>query len=122
VVSGSRTVDTPKVDFLAGLGLECEAEWWVKPIEPSQREPVEMSGFAAFVGPAPPVYDPGGLTCLATEIESPAALPLFEDFASASQAVLAIVPTLTSRLDLRAALGERGYSVASEWYAGTLLG
>ena len=122
VVSGSRTVDAPKVEFLAGLGLECEAEWWVKPIEPNQREPAEASGFDAFVGPAPPVYDPGGLTCLATEIESPAALPLFEEFASASQAVVAIVPTLTSRLDLRTELRERGYTVASEWYAGTILG
>ena len=73
VVSGSRTVDVPKADFLAGLGLECEAEWWVKPIELSRDGPVEMSGFDAFVGPAPPVYDPGGLTCLATEIESRAA-------------------------------------------------
>jgi GNAT superfamily N-acetyltransferase len=122
VVSGSRIVDAPKVDFLAGLGLECEAEWWVKPVEPNELEPVEMRGFDAFVGPAPPVYDPGGLTCLATKIESPAALRQFEEFASASQAVVAIVPTLTSRLDLRAALGERGYTVASEWYAGRLLG
>ena len=122
VVSGSRTVDAPKVDFLAGLGLECEAEWWAKQVEPNQREPLEMSGFDAFVGPAPPVYDPGGLTCLATEIESPAALARFEEFASASQAVVAIVPTLTSRLDLRAELRERGYTVASAWYVGTLFG
>ena len=122
VVSGSRSVDAPKVDFLAGLGLDCEAEWWVKPVELNEREPVEMSGFNAFVGPAPPVYDPGGLTCLAMEIESLVALAHFEEFASASQAVVAIVPTLTSRLDLRAELRERGYTVASEWYAGTLVG
>ena len=122
VVSGSRAVDAPKVDFLAGLGLFCEAEWWVKPIVPTRGGPVAKRGFDAIVGPAPPVYKPGGPTCLATEIESPEALQRLERFAAASQAVIVIVPTLASRDDLRQELRTRDYVVASEWYSGTRLG
>jgi GNAT superfamily N-acetyltransferase len=121
VVSGSRAVDAPKVDFLAGLGLLCEAEWWVKPIEPTQGEPVAKKSFDAIVGPAPPVYKPGGPTCLATRVESPDALHALERFAAASEAVIVIVPTLATRDDLRRELRTRDYVVASEWYTGTRL-
>ena len=121
VVSGSRAVDAPKVDFLAGLGLLCEAEWWVKQIEPTHDQPVATKGFEAIVGPAPPVYKSGGPTCLATHIESPEALQQLERFAAASRAVIVIVPTLASRDDLRQELRDRDYVVASEWYTGTRL-
>jgi GNAT superfamily N-acetyltransferase len=121
VVSGSRAVDAPKVDFLAGLGLLCEAEWWVKQIEPAKGESVATNGFEASVGPAPPVYKPGGPTCLASRVESPTALPALERFAAASEAVIVIVPTFASRDDLRGELRNRGYAVASEWYTGTRL-
>ena len=121
VVSGSRAVDAPKADFLIGFGLVCEAEWWVKRIEPTRGEPVAKKGFDAIVGPAPPVYEPGGLTCLATDIESPRALQRLERFAAASEAVVVIVPTLASRDDLRRELRDRDYVVASEWYTGTHL-
>ena len=122
VVSGPRSVDAPKVDFLAGLGLLCEAEWWVKQVEPIQGDPVATKGFDATVGPAPPVYKPGGPTCLATRIESPDVLEQLERFAAASQAVIVIVPTLASRDDLREELRARDYVVASEWYTGARLG
>lgn len=118
VVSGPPSIDKPKTDFLAASGFVVEAEWWVKALEPSQTDAApEKDGFDAAVGPAPPVYDPGGLTCLALRIDTPAALQQFEAFANASDAVVAIVPTLTSRDDVRDELIRRGYTIASEWYA-----
>jgi hypothetical protein len=118
VVSGPSSVDRAKTDFLIGSGFVAEAEWWVKAIEPSEDEIVPNDQmFEAIVGPAPPVYDPGGLTCLALRIEAPEALEQFEAFASASDSVVAIVPVLTKQTDIREALKTRHYVLASEWYA-----
>jgi hypothetical protein len=116
VVSGPAAVDAPKTRFLASMGLTRGAEWWVKPLEPDGSEPPEQMGFSAAVGPAPPVYDPGGLTCLALSIDSVAALEPFERYAAASQSVIAIVPTTTDRLELHRELERRGFTVASEWF------
>jgi len=46
VVSGDRSIDAPKNDFLKGYGLVCEAEWWVKPIEPREAELPDEVGSA----------------------------------------------------------------------------
>lgn len=118
VVSGPASVDEPKTRFLTSVGLVPGAEWWVKPLSERTAELPEKLGFDAVVGPAPPVYDPGGLTCLALSMESATALECFEQYAAASQAVIAIIPTTTERRDLRIELEHRGYVVASEWFTG----
>lgn len=118
VVSGPARVDPAKVAFLRGAGMRVAAEWWTKPLQPSGNcEVPAKRGFDAAVAPAPPVYDPGGMTALALRLDDVAALPQFESFASASDAVVAIVPARAEEAALREALAERGYIVASEWYA-----
>ena len=120
VVSGPSSIDEPKVTFLSGSGLHVDAEWRVKPLAPnlgkSSRDP---DGFDAAIAPAPPVYDPGGVTALAVRVE-PGAVERFEEFASASGAVVGIVPVRVSDEALRAELDQRGFVVASEWYLGTV--
>lgn len=118
VVSGPQSIDQPKVAFLSGAGFSVEAEWRVKPLVPSfGLPPGEPDGFEAAIAPAPPVYDPGGVTALALRIE-PGAVQRFEEFASASGAVVGIVPVRISDEALRAELDERDFMVASEWYSG----
>jgi GNAT superfamily N-acetyltransferase len=118
VVTGPASVDEPKAAFLAGFGMRVEAEWRVKPLAPASGEKPAKEGFDAAIGPAPPVYDPGGLTALALRIDYPEAVGRFEKFAAASEAVVAIVPLRTSDERLRAELDRRGFVVGSEWYAG----
>jgi hypothetical protein len=118
VVSGPGVVDAPKVELLTGIGLALEAEWWVKPIEPRAGEPAAPIGFEAFIGPAPPVYDPGGPVCMALRVAAAGPLEELERFAAYSGAVVVIVPVEVARKELRANLARRGYVVASEWYAG----
>lgn len=117
VVSGPRSVDPAKVAFLSEW-LSVTAEWWVKPLEPSEAPLPEQAGFEAIVGPAPPVYDPGGLTALLLEIDDPSRVATFEEYAAAAGAVIAIVPTFVTRTELREELRARSYGIASEWYEG----
>lgn len=118
VVSGPASIDEPKTTFLAGLGLRVDAEWRVKALAPAGGELPPKEGFDAAIGPAPPVYEPGGLTALALRIEYPQAVERFEEFAAAAQAVVAIVPVRSGDEELRAELERRDFVVASEWYAG----
>jgi len=118
VVSGPASVDAPKTAFLAERGLRVDAEWRVKALTPTTAGKPAKVGFDAAVGPAPPVYEPGGLTALALRIDYPEAVERFEHFAAASDAVVAIVPVRVSDTGLRAELDRRGFVVASEWYAG----
>lgn len=120
VVSGPRSIDAPKNDFLTAQGFVCEAEWWVRPITPSTSNVPDEMGFRAALGPAPPVYDPGGPTCLALSIDGPECLGQLEKFASAAGSVIVVVPTTTDRADLRHQLSARGYTVASEWFTKAL--
>jgi hypothetical protein len=113
-------VDRPKVGLLTAAGLGVEAEWWVRSVDPLVGEPPGPDGFEAVVGPAPPVYDPGGPVCVARRVEKAAALESLERFAACSGAVLVIVPVEASRAALRGSLARRGYVVASEWYAASL--
>jgi hypothetical protein len=117
VVSGPASVDEAKTAFLRAVGLVVEAQWRVKPLVPTTGHVPEKQGFDAAIGPAPSVYDPGGLTALALRIDSTSAVQRFEEFAAASNAVVAIVPLLTSDDELRAELDRRSYVVASEWDA-----
>jgi GNAT superfamily N-acetyltransferase len=118
VVSGPPSVDEPKAAFLSERGLRIDAEWRLKALTPTTAGSLPKEGFDAAIGPAPPVYEPGGLTALALRVDYPEAVERFEQFAAASDAVVAIVPVRMSDTDLRAELDRRGFVVASEWYAG----
>lgn len=117
IVAGSQRVDPPKRAFLRGLGLALAAEWWARPLDAAPGDVPAQDSFEAIVGPAPPVYDPGGPVCLAARLDGPEALPHLERYGAAARAVLAIVPLATGREDVRAVLVARGYALASEWYA-----
>ena len=116
IVAGGQRVDPPKRAFLRGLSLALAAEWWARQLA-ARGELPDQDGFEAVVGPAPPVYDPGGPVCLAARLDGPDALPRLERYGAAAGAVLAIVPLATGREDVRTVLVARGYSLASEWYA-----
>jgi GNAT superfamily N-acetyltransferase len=118
VVSGPPSIDQPKVAFLSGAGLRLDAEWRIKPLALSpDLRPGDPDGFEVAIAPAPPVYDPGGVTALAVRVAA-GAVRRFEEFASASGAVVGIVPVRISDEALRAELDERDFVVASEWYSG----
>lgn len=114
VVCGPPELDPPKSRFLRESGMGVVAEWRVRALDPADGEPGEQSGFEAVVGPAPPVYDPGGPVCLALSLEADA-VDRFERFARRSGAVLAVAPVLLGA-PLREELDRRGYVVASDWY------
>ncbi len=120
VVSGPPSVDEPKTAFLSGRGLRVDAEWRVKALTPTTAGAPAKDGFDAAIGPAPPVYEPGGLTALALRVDYPEAVERFEQFAAASDAVVAIVPLRVSDAGLREELDRRHFVVASEWYAGSV--
>ena len=88
-----------------------------------------LAGFAiARVTAAPPVYDPGGLTCLVddftvdTEADWPKAGPLLvaelQAWAATRGAVQLVVVTAHLDESKRAVLREAGLSLASEWWTG----
>ena len=90
----------------------------MKELTPTTAATAVKLGFDAAIGPAPPVYDPGGLTALALRIDYPEAVALFEQFAAASNTIVAIVPVRVSDTDLCEELDRRQFVVASEWHAG----
>ena len=118
VVSAPPSVDEPKTAFLSERGLRVDAEWRVKALTLTTVGAPAKEGFEAVIGPAPPVYEPGGLTALALRVDYPEAVERFEQFAAASDAVVAIVPVRVSDVGLREELDRRQFVVASEWYAG----
>ena len=61
-------------------------------------------------------FDPGGLTALALEMRDPADVPTFDEWASAPNAELAIVPAHSFNTELEAALAKGGYEPASDWF------
>ena len=115
--------DEPKSEMLRAAGLKLVEQWWVKPIEPAPTSeastPARVSGrgFAGVLGPAPPVYDPGGLILLADEVPDAAELIAVEDDAARLGAVLVVLPRPPGHRH-EAALLERGWTVASQWYHG----
>lgn len=110
--------DTPKRSFLLDAGWAVAAAWWVHPVEPTHAPLPRLTSVQALVGPAPPVYEPGGPTALALSLgEVPAtAVSLFGRWAAASNAVLAIVPARSSDRALADELEAQRYTVASEWF------
>ena len=115
VVSAER--DEAKNAMLRDRGFRQAAQWWVRPLDPPQSPvPAEGELLPMRVGPAPPVYDPGGPVALALDTDPAFAIDRFERQAFAAKAVLAIVPVRTADGTLTDVLAAAGYAVASVWY------
>jgi hypothetical protein len=93
----------------------------VKPVIPTgyedERGTVRGSRFVGHLGPAPPVYDPGGPVLLVRQIDPAAPLGELEQQASAWGAVLVIVPEVPSGPRVHELIAN-GYEVASQWFVG----
>jgi len=113
--------DEAKVQMLCDLSLRLVEEWWVKPlraVSPATTSGrVDGSVFSGILGPAPPVYDPGGPVLLADRLDDGADLGVVEHEAPAMGAVLVVVPTPPGS-DRTCQLEEGEWSVASQWYLG----
>lgn len=114
--------DRDKVAMLTVAGLTLAEQWWVKPLDPtgaSETAPGRVTGpgFSGLLGPAPPVYDPGGPVLLVDRLDDDGDLASVEDAAGAMGTVLAIVPAPTGDARNRD-LAERNWTVASQWYLG----
>ncbi len=113
--------DQAKVEMLVGGGLRLAEQWWVKPLETTGpgAAPGRTSGtsFSGILGPAPPVYDPGGPVLLADRVTDDVDLTVLEREAAAMGAVLAVVPTKPAA-EREQQLHQRSWTVASQWYVG----
>lgn len=78
---------------------------------------MDGAGFSGILGPAPPVYDPGGPVLLADRVCDDADLNLVEAEAVRRGSVLVVLPTGPDSGRERA-LQDRGWTVASQWYLG----
>jgi hypothetical protein len=121
--------DEDKCAMLAALSLDLAEQWWVRELEPAGEHPagqVTGSGFAGLLGPAPPVYDPGGPVLLVSDLAggadradlTGAGLAGVEREAAGMGAVLLIVPAAPGS-ERAGRLGNRpGWTIASDWYLG----
>ncbi|MHB8295035.1 MAG: hypothetical protein ACYDH5_10520 [Acidimicrobiales bacterium] len=114
--------DRDKVAMLTAAGLALAEQWWVKPLDPTAASEtaagrVAGPGFSGLLGPAPPVYDPGGPVLLVDRLEHDCDLASVEDQAAAMGAVLAIIPVAIGD-DRDHDLAQRDWTVASQWYLG----
>lgn len=114
VVSAAQ--DAAKTAMLAQAGFGHKASWWVRPAKPA-RPALAASSPAMRVGPAPPVYDPGGPVALAWGPHVPRRPDTFCQEAAAAGAVLAVVPVRTADQEGTRALVRAGYTEASQWHA-----
>jgi len=111
----------PKVSMLTGCSLRLASQWWVKPLVPDAYDHpigrVQGAGFSGILGPAPPVYDPGGSVMLVDDVGVATQLESIEREAAGMGAVLAFVPA-APETELELSLQERGWTVSSQWYIG----
>ena len=107
VVSGPASVDKAKTALLRGWGYVLRRSGESSRLSRAIGACPRRKDLTPTFGPAPPVYDPGGLTALALRIEFPSAVQRFEEFAAASGAVVAIVPAITADDHLRTELDRR---------------
>jgi GNAT superfamily N-acetyltransferase len=108
--------DRPKRQMLEGAGYARGASWWVHPLTPSDEEPPTLHTTEAVVGPAPPVYAPGGPTSLTLSLINPSEVATYDKWAAASGAILGIVPVRADAVEVEDALVAEGYEAASDWY------
>ena len=117
----TAAADEPKVAVLRASSLEPVEQWWVKPVDPSGTPVasgrVEGSGFSGFLGPAPPVYDPGGPVLLVDRVTDGTRTAAIEEGAVALGAVLVVLPVPVGA-DREAELRAATFTVASAWYVG----
>jgi hypothetical protein len=119
--------------LLAALSLELAEQWWVRELSPGEHEPqggqvatagpVTGTGFSGLLGPAPPVYDPGGPVLLVGELAAGAGLADadlagVEREAAGMGAVLLIVPASPASARASVIARRPGWTVASDWYLG----
>lgn len=113
--------DEEKSALLRGLSLRLAEQWWVRelpaagPLRPPAR--VAGTGFSGILGPAPPVYDPGGPVLLVDALADEAELPAVEREATEMGALLLIIPVPVDS-PRAAELPGLGWTVASDWYLG----
>jgi hypothetical protein len=121
VVVVTAHADLAKAGMLAHLSLTLAEQWWVRELQPltSAADPGRISGpgFSGMLGPAPGVYDPGGLVFQNDRAGEHTDFDAIEAGASAHGAVLAVLPAApdSARAD---ELHRRGWRVASDWYLG----
>jgi hypothetical protein len=113
--------DRPKAGMLVGLSLSLAEQWRVRELRPG-RQPaapgrVSGPGFSGMLGPAPPIYDPGGLVFLADQAGERADIDAIADAAQALGAVLAVIPAVPGTAP-SGALPQKGWTIASDWYLG----
>jgi hypothetical protein len=135
--------DEDKSRMLSSLSLELASQWWVRELDPEappapepkptpEGQPADApagtprpatrvggTGFSGTLGPAPPVYDPGGPVLLVGRLAPEADLAVIEVEAAAIGAVLLVVPVVPVPPGSGpAGLDQPGWSVASDWYVG----
>jgi ribosomal protein S18 acetylase RimI-like enzyme len=114
--------DHDKVAMLRAAGLTLAEQWWVRPLpaRPAGTEAapgwVRGPGFSGLLGPAPPVYDPGGPVLLVERLDGDD-IEAIEEKATTMGAVLAIVAAPLGA-GYEHQLARREWSVASQWYIG----
>jgi hypothetical protein len=115
--------DKPKVRMLETLSMRLAEQWWVKELcdaapEPARAGRITGPGFSGQLGPAPPVYDPGGLVFQAEGVDEAVDLDVVEHRVAELGAVLAIIPAAPGSI-LASELEHRGWTVAPDWYVGS---
>lgn len=120
IVSAKR--DEAKNRLIDSVGLSLIQQWWVKSVMPTgddkrQDGPIEDKGFNGYLGPTPPIYDPGGSVLLIRDIKDKTSLEDIEKQGSRWGAVL-IVVSQTPNSPRIGELEKKGYEVAPEWFAG----
>jgi hypothetical protein len=114
--------DHDKVAMLRAAGLTLAEQWWVRPLpaRPAGTEAapgwVRGPDFSGLLGPAPPVYDPGGPVLLVERLDGDD-IEAIEEKATTMGAVLAIVAAPLGA-GYEHQLARREWSVASQWYIG----
>jgi hypothetical protein len=78
---------------------------------------VEGTGFSGILGPAPPVYDPGGPVLHIDRLADDADMTRVEAESAAMGAVLLVVPAVAGSPQADE-LTRLGWTVASDWYLG----
>jgi hypothetical protein len=110
-------------EFLGSMLSESEVKFFVA------CDSLEIAGFiVARVVPAPPVYDPGGLTCFVDDfvvgevsdwpIVGPELIEAAKTWAAERGAVQLVAVTGQHDLPKRKAFASAGLSAASEWWVG----
>jgi hypothetical protein len=70
--------DKDKCAMLAALSLKLAEQWWIREVQPARAVTpagqVTGTGFSGLLGPAPPVYDPGGPVLLLSDLAGDADL------------------------------------------------